>query len=152
VQYFTEDIELVDVKRVDKSDKDAVSFLEFLNHLRDGECSQANWDYVRSHCSQDSMDMDEWKARGFQDPNLMHLYTTYCEVHEHNAKSLKALNKPILLIEAQQTGKASKFSDDRFHNLPSTLHLCVVAKVLMTSNVCQPVGLLWVQLKILSLT
>jgi hypothetical protein len=27
-----------------------------------------------------------------------------------------------------------------------------VAKVLMTSNVCQPVGLLWVQLKILSLT
>jgi hypothetical protein len=141
VQYFNEDIELVDVKRVEKSDKDAVSFLEFLNRLRDGECSASDWNYVCSHCSQDSMGMDEWKRRGFQDPDLMHLYTTNREVHEHNAKSLKALNKPILLIEAHQTGKACKLPDDRFHNLPSTLHLCVGAKILMTSNVCQPVGL-----------
>jgi hypothetical protein len=141
VQYFTEDIELVDVKRVLKSDKDAVSFLEFLNRLRDGECSPTDWDYVCSHCSQDSMGMDKWRARGFQDPDLMHLYTTNREVHAHNNKSLKALNKPILLIEAHQTGKASKLPDDRFYNLPSNLHLCVGAKVLMTSNVCQPVGL-----------
>ncbi len=71
----------------------------------------------------------------------MHLYTTYREVHAHNNKSLKALNKPILLIEALHVGNASKLSDDRFHNLPSMLHLCVGAKVMMTSNVCQPVGL-----------
>ncbi len=117
VQYFTEDIELVDVKRVEKSDKEAVSFLEFLNRLRDGECSSAAWDYVCSHCSQDSMGMHEWRARGFQDPDLMHLYTTNPEVHAHNNKSLKALNKPILLIEAHQTGKASKLPDDRFNKL-----------------------------------
>jgi hypothetical protein len=46
--------------------------------------------------------MDEWKARGFQDPDLMHLYTTNQEVHAHTNKSLKALNKWILLIEAHQ--------------------------------------------------
>jgi hypothetical protein len=80
VQYFTEDIELVDVKRVEKSDTDTVSFLEFLNRLRDGECSTTDWDYVRSHCSQDSMGMDEWKACGSQDPGLMHLYTRRLQI------------------------------------------------------------------------
>jgi hypothetical protein len=46
-----------------------------------------------------------------------------------------------MLINAHQTGKASRLPDDQFYNLPLMLHLCVGAKVLMTSNVCQLVGL-----------
>ena len=141
VQYFIEDIELVEVERVDKNDKDAVTFLGFLNRLRDGDCNQDDWEYIRSQCSQDTMGMEEWKRRGFDNPNLVHLYTTNREVIEHNTKSLKALNKHIVLIEAEHTGNAKNLSDDAFNNLPSTIHLCEGATVLMTSNVCQPVGL-----------
>jgi hypothetical protein len=75
VQYFNEGIELVDVKRVKMDDKDAVSFLDFLNRLRDGECDHSDWDYVGSQCWLDSMGMDEWKAHGFHNPNLPHLNT-----------------------------------------------------------------------------
>jgi hypothetical protein len=76
VQYFDEDIELVEVERVDKNDKDAVTFLGFFNRLRDGDCDQGDWEYVCSQCSLDTMGVDEWKRCGFDNPNLIHLYTT----------------------------------------------------------------------------
>jgi hypothetical protein len=86
------------------------------------------------------MGVDEWKRHGLDIPNLIHPCTTNWEVNEHNTKALKALNKPAVLTEAEQIGNAKKLSDDAFNNLPRTLHLCVGATVLMTSNVCQPVG------------
>jgi ATP-dependent DNA helicase PIF1 len=73
VHYFDEDIELVEVERVDKNDKDAVAFLGFLNRLRDGDCDPDDWEYVCSQCSLDTMGMEEWKRRGFDNPNLIHL-------------------------------------------------------------------------------
>jgi hypothetical protein len=113
VQYFTKDIELVDLKRVEKRDKDTVSFLDFcLGMLSNG----LGFCLLPLMLPRLHMGMDKWKARGFQDPDLMHLYTTNREVRAHGPKSLKALSKPILLIEMKCNNKLARQAGSQMIN------------------------------------
>jgi len=58
-----------------------------------------------------------------------------------NHKQLVELKQPIALVEAEHTGNSKKMGSSVFMGLVSVLFLAVFAKVVLTSNVCQPAGL-----------
>ena len=88
------------------------------------------------------MDPIQWEQRfGESQNDVTYLFTTNREVQEYNHKRLNQLQKPIALVEAKHTGRSKKMSSDKFCGLESSLFLARDAKVVMTSNVCQPAGL-----------
>ena len=112
-----------------------------MDHVRDGECTEEDWLLVSKVCSRDTMGEREWNEHFGNDEEITYLFTTNAKVDNHNAKMLKKLNKPIALIEAQHTGNSKKMNSNAFMGLQSFLFLSIFAKVVMTSNICQPAGL-----------
>ena len=150
--YFKKVIELLEVKCIEakqserngKQDPNALSaqwFLEIMDRVRDGKCTEEDWLLVSKVCSRDTMGEREWNEHFGNDEEIMYLFTTNAKVDNHNAKMLKKLNKPIALIEAQHTGNSKKMNSNAFMGLQSFLFLSIFAKVVMTSNICQPAGL-----------
>jgi ATP-dependent DNA helicase PIF1 len=138
---FNEVIELTEVRRLDDADG-ALQFLELLDHIRDGDCTEDDWIHTKVSCSKETMPAAEWKRR-FEDTtdNVTYIFNSNKEVNAHNTKRLCSLAEPIALIEAEHTGESRSMSDDVFRGLRSFLFLAVFARVVMTSNVCQPAGL-----------
>lgn len=140
---FGTSVNLVENNRVDHTDLDSVFFADFLLRLRDGQCTREDWEKVKQTCSQSSMSDREWQARGFNNPDIPHLFCTNREVEDHNKKRLTAQGKPIVLIEAQHSEKnAKKLSNDYFWGLETCLYLCVNARVTVQINLCTPAGLM----------
>lgn len=140
-QSFTMAIRLNVNNRLNSDDPDAARFGAFLCRLRDGACTEEDWNTVKELCSYYNMGNDEWKRRGFDSPDTTHLYCTNREVHDHNTKCIKQLDKPITFLEAENSRGARRFASDVSYSLENTLYICMLAKVLLTSNVCQPAGL-----------
>ena len=139
---FQSVIELTEVRRLDNTDDDAVKFLDLLDRLRDGECTDADWILVKETCSQDTIPAAQWNERFNDDTNdVTYLFNTNNEVFKYNIERLKKLKKPIALIEAEHTGNSKKMKANRFMGLESSLYVSVDSKVVMTNNVCQPAGL-----------
>ena len=67
------------------------------------QVTRADYDWVRRLCSRHSMTAQEWDRRGFNDPNITHLYPTNNEVNLHNTQALNSLDMPILRIEAKNS-------------------------------------------------
>ena len=82
---------LVVNNRADATDQ--AQFKAFLNRLADAEVTRTNHDWVRRRCSRHSMTAQEWDRRGFNDPNITHLYPTNNEVNLHNTQALNSLDK-----------------------------------------------------------
>ena len=138
---FEQVIELTEVRRVDDI-PEAVRFLELMDRLRDGECTEEDWNLVCRTCSKSTMTSVEWNERFGDDvDDVTYLFNTNKEVNQYNNKRLTQLGKPIALIEAEHTGKSKSMSSDNFMGLACGLFLSVCAKVVMTSNVCLPAGL-----------
>lgn len=72
---------------------------------------------------------------------MIHLYTTNKEVSTRNLHCLKEKKKPIVGINSVNTGKGKQATLNQAGGLVSTLYLCEGAKVLLTKNVAQQVGL-----------
>jgi hypothetical protein len=138
---FNEVIELTEVRRLEDADG-ALAFLDLLNHIRDGDCTEDDWKHTKVSCSKETMPAAEWKER-FEETtdNVTYIFNTNNEVNAHNIKRLISLDEPIALIQAEHTGESRSMSDDIFRGLRSFLYLAVFARVVMTSNVCQPAGL-----------
>jgi hypothetical protein len=137
---FKKVIELVEVKRV-LDDPTAAEFLEILDGIRNGNCTEAQWRHVCETCSRDTMTVKKFQERFRDDTDITYLFTTNEKVEQHNAKMLKQLGKPIALIEAEHTGRSKSMNSSAFMGLNCFLFLSVFAKVVMTQNVCQPAGL-----------
>jgi ATP-dependent DNA helicase PIF1 len=74
--------------------------------------------------------------------NALQLYFTKAEVHERNSTKLGALNWPIKKISAHHTGqKAAKASEEEADNLSAEIYVCIGAKVMLTTNLWNEVGL-----------
>ena len=54
---------------------------------------------------------------------------------------MQSLDKPIALIEARNTGNASRAGENMTQGLANTLFLCVNSRVMMTSNILQRHGI-----------
>ena len=98
---------------------------KLLNRLADAEGTRADYDWVRRLCSRHSMTAQEWDRRGFNDPNITHLYPTNNEVNLHNTQALNSLDKPILRIEAKNSNAMMrKLRPDRCGGLTNVLLCC----------------------------
>ena len=59
--------------RVDPTDEMSVWFIAFLLRLRDGNCTVEDWETIVKKCSKDSVLPGEWKRRGFEEDDVVHL-------------------------------------------------------------------------------
>ena len=74
--------------------------------------------------------------------DALRLYFTKAEVHERNSTKLAALNRPIKKISARHTDwKAAKTSEKEADNLSAEIYVCIRAKVMLTTNLWNEVGL-----------
>ena len=125
--------------RLDSVDPDVAIFATFLLRLRDGLCTEADWEMVKTQCSNNSMSMAEWaKHIGI---GATHIFCTNREVGEHNAKCIKDLGVPIVCIEAEYTGRGHAVSTANAGGLESRTYLAVGARVLLTKSTWQQAGL-----------
>lgn len=128
--------------RADANDPNQAQFKAFLNRLADAEVTRADYDWVRRLCSRHSMTAQEWDRRGFNDPNITHLYPTNNEVNLHNTQALNSLDKPILRIEAKNSNAMMrKLRPDRCGGLTNVLFLSNDSRVTLTYNLCPEIGL-----------
>ena len=133
-------IAVAEARRV-LDDAETARFLAILDRMRDGLNTEEDWIHVKQICSRDTMGEIEWGKRFGNDGEITFLFTTNAKVDNHNHRRLKQLDKPIALIEAEHTGDSKKMNSDCFMGLSCFLFLAVCAKVVLTSNVCQPAGL-----------
>ena len=121
--------------RADANDPNQAQFKAFLNRLEDAEVTRADYDWVRRLCSRHSMTAQEWDRRGFNDPNITHLYPTNNEVNLHNTQALNSLEKPILRIEAKNSNAMMrKLRPDRCGGLTNVLFLSNDSRVTFLSR------------------
>jgi hypothetical protein len=149
--YFENVIELFEVKQLESDQSDefeahgqmqapptALEFLNILDRIRGGDGTEEAWVLVSRVGSRDTMGEAMWNKHFGKDEEITYLFTTNSKVDAHNAKMITRLNRPIALIEAEHTGNSKGTSSSAFMGLHCFLFLAVFAKVVMTSNVCQP--------------
>ena len=138
-QLFDTAMKLVENKRLDFSDPEAVRYNDFLKRVRDGKNTIEDWKYITGLCSQHSMPRSRWTA--FSGDDVVHLYTTNKEVAASNAECIKKLDSPIVKVEAEHTGEGKKATSNTASGLDLHAFYCKGALVLLTKNVCQSLGL-----------
>jgi hypothetical protein len=131
--------------RQDESDPHVAAFADFKNKVRDGMVTQDDIDWLRDRCSINAMkarDPNEWSNRGFDGDDAIHLYPTNKDVRKRNHDLLQNLGKSIALVEAEHSSPmAKKFSPSQANNLETKAYFAIGAKVLLTSNIQQSIGL-----------
>jgi hypothetical protein len=140
---FNSVVQLTEVRRVDQDSEDASLFLEILDRLRDGLNTESDWKIVKNKCSHHSMPAPQWENRFGETTNdVTRIFFTNVQVDDYNIKRLGQLSTPIALILARHNNReCNSFPPSFFRQLPNSLYLAVGAKVVMTQNVCQSVGL-----------
>jgi hypothetical protein len=140
-QYFSSVVVLETIRRLDMSDPSAEMFQDILDRLRDGNNTEADWKVMKKQC-QEEMTIAQWNAQ-FQDPNIdvTKLFTTNREVCNENHTRLNQLGEKIVLINAKNTGNASRMDSSNFRGLLNCVYLSVNCKITLTSNVLTSAGL-----------
>jgi hypothetical protein len=138
---FTTAMKLTESNRLDPNDVDSVFYGDFLDRLRDGENTTEDWQYFCQLGSRDTIGERRWKERGFDDPNVVHLYTTNKEVSRRNNICLQKVGEPIVRIDAAHSGKGRQATTNQAGGLVPVLFLCINASVMLTKNVAQNAGL-----------
>ena len=70
------------------------------------------------------------------------MYFTTAEVKETNFDKLAATNRPVKKILAHHQGRnAAKATEDEANNLCPDIHMCIGARVMLTTNLWTEVGL-----------
>jgi hypothetical protein len=129
------------IVRKQRQDLSAAQFLEILDGIRGGNCTEEQWKLVCETCSRDTMGEAKWQERFGNDAENTYLFMSNDKVEKRNAMMIKQVDMSIALIEANHTGKSKSMPSSAFMGLQCFLYLCVFAKVVMTQNVCQPAGL-----------
>ena len=80
------------------------------------------------------MGHNEWIEKGFEDDNIISIYTTNREVLAHNNRKIVHIGNPIALVESKNIGRGTIFSDDTFNGLALSMYICVGVKVVLIKN------------------
>ena len=119
------------------NDDDQRGFIELLPRARDGRLTQEDWELLLKR-QPNSLTSDE-KAE-FEDATR--LFFPKREVNRFNGKKLRELEKPVARVSAVHTGaNARRASADTAEGLERDLYLAKGAKVMLTKNLYQQVGL-----------
>lgn len=141
-EQFQTVITLTENVRIQHDDEEAVFYDQFLIRLRDGKCTEDDYNHVRMRCSDHSLTDTEWKDRGFCGDNVTSLFSTNQEVNIENKKRILRLSKPIVRIEATNNPlEARTVPTDKFYGLKNLLFLAIGAKVVLEYNLCPEIGL-----------
>lgn len=122
-----------------QSDRDT---LDFLLALRDGKVNIDQWTWFNEKCKETAI-----RARGNFDrfevnSDCVHIYTTNAEVHQHNHRKLRSLNKAVNKLSAKHDSSASKTRpSDTCDHLPAVLYLSIGSSVMLLKNVLTVHGL-----------
>ena len=112
-------------------------FIELLPRARDGRLTQEDWELLLKR-QPNSLTADE-KAE-FKDATR--LFFSKREVNRFNGKKPRELDKPVARVSAVHTGaNARRASADTAEGLERDLYLAKGAKVMLTKNLYQQVGL-----------
>ena len=134
-------VHLDDNMRLDVSDPDAVYFDAFLRRLRNGNVTLEDYNFVSSNCCRHHMGDIEYTSRGFNANDVTKVHCTNNACNNDNLRSLLSLRNPVLKINAINTGEAINSNSSDLMGLYNLLYLCVGSEVMLTTNVCQQLGL-----------
>ena len=139
---FTTVPKLIHSNRIDFDHPLGNQFHEMNERLCDGKCTLDDWRFLCNNCSRSSMSSSVWAQCGFDSNDTTHLYTTNKQVEARNRQVIQQLETPLAkIIAANSCTDAKCASSDQTMGIYNGIYICVGAKVLLTSNLCQPFGL-----------
>ena len=134
---FDRTVRLTQVMRQQGEDDISIRFRAALSELRVGKLSKESWELL---CTRVENQLSPDEVSSFD--NALRLYFTKIEVYERNIRCLTARNMPVKILTAINRGQgAEKASDDDAENLSNTIHLCIGARVMLSSNIWTEIGL-----------
>jgi hypothetical protein len=134
---FNKTIRLTQIMRQQGDDPISIRFRQTLSELQENKLSQEGWGFL---CTRVANQLSSAKLASIDD--ALRLYFTKAEVHERNSTKLAALNWPIKNISACHTSrKAAKASEEEADNLSAEIYVYIRAKVMLTTNLWNEVGL-----------
>jgi ATP-dependent DNA helicase PIF1 len=120
-----------------REDKISTKFWLALSELRISQLSQESWELLCT-CIANQLSPD--KVAAFD--TALRLYFTTTEVKKTNFDKLAAANRPVKKILAYHKGRnAAKATEDEADNLCPDIHICIGARVMLTTNLWTEMGL-----------
>ena len=108
-----------------------------MSELRVSQLSKESWELL---CTRIANRLSPDEVAAFD--SVLRLYFTNEEVRQANFDKLATMNKPVKKILARHKGRgAAKATEDEADNLCPDIHLCVGARVMLTTNLWTEVGL-----------
>ena len=139
---FNTALKLTECRRIQGNDASARRFYKIQMRLRDGECTAEDHKYLFENCSEQYLTREQWKERGFDGDDVVHLFSNNKDVNNYNNRRLQELGTPIIEVKATHNQKqARQHSSDGFRGLEAEAFFAVNARVMLTSNICQSLGM-----------
>ena len=116
---------------------DQEAFRTALGELRLLQLSKESWKLLSSRVQ---AKLDDREVARFV--NALRVYATKDRVNEYNHYHLDRLSRPAIQVTAKNVGSgAAAAPDDKAGNLAKQIPICLGARLMLTSNLWQPVGL-----------
>jgi ATP-dependent exoDNAse (exonuclease V) alpha subunit len=136
-QAFDRTVRLTQVMRQQGEDEITTRFRLALSELRASQLSRESWELL---CTRVANQLSPEEVATFD--SALRLYYTTEEVRGTNCAKLAAANMPVKKIIAQHKGRnAAKATEDEADNLCPDLHVCIGARVMLTTNLWTEMGL-----------
>lgn len=134
---FNRTVRLVQVMRQQGEDEVSTRFRLALGELRESRLSRESW---RLLCTRVANQLPPAEVTAFD--SALRLYFTTAEVQETNFRKLSAVNRPVKKITATHQGRnAKRATEEEADNLCPELHVCIGARVMLTTNLWTESGL-----------
>ncbi|KAG7002669.1 ATP-dependent DNA helicase PIF1 [Fusarium oxysporum f. sp. conglutinans] len=132
---FDKSVFLKVVQRQRGDDQEA--FRTALGELRLLQLSMESWKLLSTRVQ---AKLDDREVARFS--SALRVYATKDRVNEYNHYHLDRLGRPVVQVKAKNVGPgAAAAPDDKAGNLAKQIPICIGARLMLTSNLWQPVGL-----------
>ncbi|KAG7429399.1 ATP-dependent DNA helicase PIF1 [Fusarium oxysporum f. sp. raphani] len=132
---FDKSVFLKVVQRQRGDDQEA--FRTALGELRLLQLSMESWKLLSARVP---AKLDDREVARFS--SALRVYATKDRVNEYNHYHLDRLGRPVVQVKAKNVGPgAAAAPDDKAGNLAKQIPICIGARLMLTSNLWQPVGL-----------
>ncbi|GKU08687.1 unnamed protein product, partial [Fusarium langsethiae] len=116
---------------------DQEAFRTALGELRLLQLSMESWKLLSTRVQ---AKLDDREVARFS--SALRVYATKDRVNEYNHYRLDRLGRPVVQVKAKNVGPgAAAAPDDKAGNLAKQILICIGARLMLTSNLWQPVGL-----------
>jgi len=134
---FDRTIRLTEVMRQQGEDDISIRFRLALSELRVSKLSRESWELL---CTRVANQLSPEDVAAFD--SALRLFFTTEEVKLTNFDRLAGTNRPVKQILASHKGRnAAKATEEEADNLCPELHVCIGARVMLTTNLWTEIGL-----------